>query len=114
MIQLDEKKLASLTTTNQMLDEKYGRHGTPKREAFDEKSMTWFYGDILRERRKALKLTQRQLAKEIGKEQSYIARVEKGEADIQLSSFFRIARALGIEFVPTFIPVFGAFNDSGK
>ena len=39
----------------------------------------------------------------IGKEQSYIARVEKGEADIQLSSFFRIARALGIEFTPTFI-----------
>lgn len=39
----------------------------------------------------------------VGKEQSYIARVEKGEADIQLSSFFRIARALGIEFTPTFI-----------
>lgn len=28
---------------------------------------------------------------------------KKGEADIQLSSFFRIARALGIEFTPTFI-----------
>ena len=42
-------------------------------------------------------------AQKIGKEQSYIARVEKGEADIQLSSFFRIARALGIEFTPTFI-----------
>lgn len=52
---------------------------------------------------KELKLTQKQLAQKIGKEQSYIARVEKGEADIQLSSFFRIARALGIEFTPTFI-----------
>jgi DNA-binding XRE family transcriptional regulator len=50
-----------------------------------------------------VKLTQKQLAQKIGKEQSYIARVEKGEADIQLSSFFRIARALGIEFTPTFI-----------
>ena len=60
-------------------------------------------GDILRERRKELKLTQKQLAQKIGKEQSYIARVEKGEVDIQLSSFFRIARALGIEFTPTFV-----------
>ena len=28
MIQLDEKKLAKLKTTNQLLDEKYGKHGT--------------------------------------------------------------------------------------
>lgn len=58
---------------------------------------------LTRERRKELKLTQKQLAQKVGKEQSYIARVEKGEADIQLSSFFRIARALGIEFTPTFV-----------
>ena len=103
MIQLDEKKLAKLKTTNQLLDEKYGKHGTASRESFNERKMAWYYGDILRERRKELKLTQKQLAQKIGKEQSYIARVEKGEADIQLSSFFRIARALGIEFTPTFI-----------
>lgn len=87
MIQLDEKKLARLRTTNQQLNEKYGEHGTDTREKFNEKSMAWYYGDILRERRKELKLTQKQLAQKIGKEQSYIARVEKGEVDIQLSSF---------------------------
>ncbi len=103
MIRLDEKKLEKLKTTNQLLDEKYGKHGTDTRESFNERTMAWYYGDILRERRKELKLTQKQLAQKIGKEQSYIARVEKGEADIQLSSFFRIARALGIEFTPTFI-----------
>ena len=78
MIQLDEKKLARLRTTNQQLNEKYGEHGTDTREKFNEKSMAWYYGDILRERRKELKLTQKQLAQKIGKEQSYIARVEKG------------------------------------
>ena len=103
MMRLDEKKLEKLKTTNQLLDEKYGKHGTDTRESFNEWTMAWYYGDILRERRKELKLTQKQLAQKIGKEQSYIARVEKGEADIQLSSFFRIARALGIEFTPTFI-----------
>lgn len=103
MIQLDEKKLAKLKTTNQLLDQKYGEHGTAIREEFNEKTMAWYYGEILRDRRKSLKLTQKQLAQKIGKEQSYIARVEKGETDIQLSSFFRIARALGIEFTPTFL-----------
>lgn len=102
-MKLDEKKLAKLKTTNQLLDEKYGEHGTATREKFNENAMAWYYGDILRERRKELKLTQKQLAQKIGKEQSYIARVEKGEVDIQLSSFFRITRALGIEFTPTFV-----------
>lgn len=102
-MKLDEKKLEKLKTTNQLLDEKYGEHGTATREKFNENAMAWYYGDILRERRKELKLTQKQLAQKVGKEQSYIARVEKGEADIQLSSFFRIARALGIEFTPTFV-----------
>lgn len=105
MKKLDENKLAALSTTNQMLDDEFGKHGSCEREEFDVKSVAWLYGEMLRDRRKALKITQKQLAQKVGKEQSYIARVEKGETDIQLSSFFRIAKALGIEFIPTFQPV---------
>ncbi len=72
MIKLDEKKLAKLKTTNQLLDEKYGEHGIPSQEAFNERTMACYYGDIVRDRRKALKLTLKQLAQKIGKEQSYI------------------------------------------
>ena len=103
MIQIDETKLAKLSTTNQMLDEKYGVHGTNTRNEFDEQSIAWFYGNMLKERRKELKMTQREVAERIGREQSYIARVERGKADIQLSSFFRIAAILGIQFVPSFV-----------
>lgn len=103
MIQLDPEKLAKLPTANDTLDEKYGKLGTPSREKFNEESLAWFYGNMLRERRKELKLTQKQLAEKLGREQSYIARVENGKADIQLSSFFRIAAILGIQFIPTFI-----------
>ena len=59
MIQLDEKKLARLRTTNQQLNEKYGEHGTDTREKFNEKSMAWYYGGILRDRRKERKLIQK-------------------------------------------------------
>ena len=102
MRKLDENKLAKLRTTNRQLDEKYGEDGTVMRESFDERAMAWYYGDILRDRRKALNLTQEQLAEKVGKGKDYIARVEKGEVNIQLSMFFRIARVLGIELTPTF------------
>lgn len=105
MKQMDMTKLAQLSTVNDMLDEKYGKLGTDSREQFNEESLAWFYGNMLRERRKELKLTQRQLAEKLGREQSYIARVESGKADIQMSSFFRIATVLGIQFIPTFIQV---------
>lgn len=103
MIQLNEAKLAKLPTTNRMLDEKYGVEGTPEREAFNAKAIAWYYGSLLRERRRELKLSQREVAEKIGREQTYIARVERGKADIQLSSFIRIAAVLGIQFIPTFV-----------
>ncbi len=102
---LNPEKLAKLTSFNDELDEKYGKPGTPGRELFDEESIAWFYGNMLRERRKELNMTQKQVAEKLGREQSYIARVENGKADIQLSSFFRIAAILGIQFVPTFMQV---------
>lgn len=103
MIELNAEKLRELGSFNELLDNKYGKPGSPERIKFDDEAISWFYGNMLRERRKELKLTQRQVAELLGREQSYIARVENGKADIQLSSFFRIATILGIQFVPTFI-----------
>lgn len=103
MRKLDENKSAKLHTAGELLDRKYGEIGTEFRTSFHEKSIAWYYGEILRDRRKELKITQQELAEKVGTARSYIARVEKGETDIQILSFFRIARALGIEFTPTFL-----------
>lgn len=46
MIEINESKLAKLSTTNQMLDEKYGIHGTTTRNEFDEQSLAWYYGNL--------------------------------------------------------------------
>lgn len=105
MIHLDESKLAHLPTTNQLLNEKFGASGTSSREEFNAEAIAWYYGTLLRERRRELKLTQREVAEKIWREQTYIARVERGKADIQLSSFFRIATVLGIQFIPSFASV---------
>lgn len=103
MRNIDTNKLSKLTTANSTLDEKYGVPGSATRDKFNQDSLAWFYGNMLKERRKELKLTQKQLAEKLGREQSYIARVESGKADIQISSFFRIAAVLGIQFIPTFV-----------
>ena len=101
MIQFDEKKLAQLPTTNEMLDQKYGVADTPEREEFNAKAIAWYYGSLLRDRRRELKLTQKEVAERIGRKQTYIARIERGKSDIQISSFFRIAAVLGIHFIPS-------------
>ncbi len=101
MRKLNPEKLATLPTFNQQLDEDYGKPGNPLREEFHEEALSWYYGQLLRNRRRELKMTQREVAEKLGREQSYIARVERGKADIQLSSFFRIAAVLGIQFIPT-------------
>ena len=102
MIQLDENKLAKLHNAGELLDAKYGAPGTESRKEFEAKARAYYYGVILRDRRKELKMTQKELADKIGTARSYIARVERGETDIQLSSFLRIATALRISFVPVY------------
>ena len=100
MRKIDTSKLINAET---VLTEKYGAPGTESRKVFDEKSKAYYYGVILRDRRKELKITQQQLAGQVGTARSYIAKVERGETDIQLSSFFRIANALRIQFSPIFL-----------
>lgn len=93
---MDENKLKRLHKAGELLDAKYGVPGTERRCEFEEKAQAYYYGVILRDRRKELKMTQQQLADKVGTQRSYIARIEKGETDIQLSSFFRLLSALNI------------------
>ncbi|MCE5347513.1 MAG: helix-turn-helix transcriptional regulator [Bacteroidales bacterium] len=41
-------------------------------------------------------MTQEELAERVDRERTYINRIEKGETDLQLFSFIRIAAVLGI------------------
>ena len=92
----DFSQVPGLTDAEDELTSKYGAPGSPERIEFENKAKAWYYGEILRERRKALGMTQKELAESIGRERTYINRIERGETDMQLSSFLRIASALGI------------------
>ena len=94
----NEEKLAKLRRADEHFDVRYGKPGTQSRMDFENKALAWYYGEILRDKRKELKITQKQLAEQIGKKREYVALLEKGETDMQLSTFFSISQALGLRF----------------
>ncbi len=87
--------MEKLINAKELLDERFGKPGTEAREKFREESFSYYFGEIIRNRRKELKLSQNDLAELIGKKRPYISRIENGE-DIRLSNFALIAKALNL------------------
>ncbi len=95
---ISKEKLSKLQSANSMLDEKYGEVGSTSRAEFDAKAQAWYYAELLREERKKRHISQIQLAKLVGKSRTYITALEKGQTDMQLSTFIMMSRALGMNF----------------
>lgn len=83
-----------------LIDERFGKEGTPSRIEAEEKAYAFYTGQIVEDARKKAKITQAELARRIGSNRSYISRVEHGETEPKVSTFYRIMNALGcnIEF----------------
>ena len=82
--------LKNIETFDELLDLKYGKIGSPKRDQFHENAKKYIIGEMIREARRQAKLTQAELANRTGTKKSYISRIENGKSDIQLSTFFKI------------------------
>ncbi len=96
--QLDIKKLEAQPTVNEDLDRKYGEAGSLSREEFDAKAKAWYYAECIKEARKKSGLTQQEVADKIGKKREYVALIERGETDMQLSTFLMLSEAVGLRF----------------
>lgn len=59
---------------------------------------------MVKEARRRAELTQAQLAARIGTTQSAVARLERGDSSPSLARLTQIARACGLELVPTLRP----------
>jgi len=87
------KKIKSISAE---LDELYGKEGTPERNAFRKEAYAYYTGQLIEEARKSAKMTQKELAEKLGTNKSYISRVETGKTEPKVSTFYRIASALGL------------------
>lgn len=93
---LNMDKLRQYTTINEVLDNTYGEVGTVSREKFTEQTHAFFTGRLIEEARKNAHLTQDELARRVGSNKSYISRIENGKTEPKVSTFYRIASALGL------------------
>jgi DNA-binding XRE family transcriptional regulator len=85
-----------LTSIDDIMDAKYGKVGTPERDAFRREAYTYCMGQIIHGARKNEKVTQKELAERIGADKSYISKIEKGAIEPSVGTFYRIIDALGL------------------
>lgn len=87
---MKKKNLKEVKSFDELLDVKYGKVGSVKREVFEEKAQYFVISEMLKEARKEANMTQDDLAEKVGTKKSYISRLENGKCDIQLSTLYRI------------------------
>jgi HTH-type transcriptional regulator / antitoxin HipB len=87
---MNANKIKNAKNFDELLDIKYGKIGTEKRDEFEEKAQYFVISEMLKEARKEAKMTQEQLAEKVGTKKSYISRLENGKCDIQLSTLYKI------------------------
>ncbi len=89
-------KANNLSSVDAVMDEKFGKVGTPERENFRKEAYSYCLGQVIHDARKGEKVTQEELAKRIGASKSYISRIEKGAIDPSVGTYYRIIEALGL------------------
>lgn len=79
----------------ELIEKRYGKRGTESREKFRDEAFSYYFGEIIKNRRKELKMSQGELAELVGKKRPYISRIENG-VDIRISNLVLIANALDL------------------
>jgi HTH-type transcriptional regulator / antitoxin HipB len=87
---MNNEEIKNARTFDELLDLKYGKIGSEKRDDFEEKAQYFVISEMLKEARKEANMTQEQLAERVGTKKSYISRLENGKCEIQLSTLYRI------------------------
>ena len=87
-----KKTTKKITTFTELLDNKYGKRGTGKREKWEQDFEVFRLGVMLEEARLKKGMTQEELADKCGTNKSYISRIENNASDIRLATLMKIIR----------------------
>ena len=74
----------------QLIDEQYGKKGTPKREKFEKGYQAFKLGAMIHDARIEKGLTQEELAEKCGTTKSYISKIENNIKEVRISTLQRI------------------------
>ena len=87
---MEDNKMKNVTDFEDLLKEKYGKKGTVQRDKYDSNSLAFRLGVMLKEARTEAQVTQEELAERTGTKKSYISRIERGQSDIQISTYYKL------------------------
>ncbi len=86
----EDNKMKNTTDFEEILNNKFGEKGLSSRDKYDADSLAFRLGAMLKEARNEAMITQDELAKRTGTKKSYISRIERGQSDIQISTYYRL------------------------
>ena len=90
----------NLTPLSDIVDDVWGKKGTPKRDAMEKQLQNdinaYHVGEAIRKARLAQHLTQEELGERIGVQCAQISRLEKGKSAISIPTMSRVFQALGV------------------
>ena len=90
----------NLTPLSDIVDDVWGKKGTPKRDAMEKQLQNdinaYHVGEAIRKARLAQHLTQEELGERIGVQRAQISRLEKGKSAISIPTMSRVFQALGV------------------
>ena len=84
------KAKSKTKTLDLLIEEQYGKKGTPKRDKFEKGYETFKLGAMIHEARLEKGLTQEQLAVKCGTNKAYISKVENDIKDVRISTLQKI------------------------
>lgn len=84
------KTKSNTKTLTQLIEEQYGKKGTPKRDKFNNGYETFKLGAMIHDARLEKGLTQEQLAEKCGTNKAYISKVENDIKDVRISTLQKI------------------------
>ena len=89
----------NLTPMDELVDEVWGKKGTPERDAMEarleEDLQAYFIGEAIKEARLRQNLTQEELGRRAGIKRTQICKLERGKSPMPLSTLSRVFKALG-------------------
>lgn len=89
----------NLTPLSVLVDEVWGKVGTPERDAMEarlkEELQAYHIGEAIKAERLKQNLTQEELGEKVGVKRSQICKLESGKSSMTLSTMSRIFQALG-------------------
>ena len=82
-------------TLEEMTDKHIGKRGTPARERFEADVEAALIGASIKEARKSMNLTQKELGDRVGVQTAQISKIESGR-NLTISTIVRVLNALGL------------------